>query len=245
MVAAAGGVGRTWPAVSKAPREAHVAPKSASWHRGTRNPPPTGSCSESAAQQPEGSPSHGDQGPGGTRGTRGTRGTGTSSRWLRGCSEEGRILHFRRQRASWSAGEARETLPFPHGGNIRASPTAGSRSGIFLGAREAQGGLPSWPRSAPRARACCVSGFEDGGRGWCARGRAGRGAPRARAHCLSESLRFTDMHRHCLTFWIFLSRKGGSRPGQSSSTRTEATRCGLQKAHDWKDASSWRTWRGM
>lgn len=133
--------------------------------RGRGTPRPQAAAPNPQLSSERAAPAMGTRGPGGTRGARGTRGTGTSSRGLRGCSEEGRILHFGRQRASWSAGEARETLPFPHGGNIRASPTAGGRSGIFLGVREAQGGLPSWPRSAPRARACCVSGFEDGDRG--------------------------------------------------------------------------------
>lgn len=102
-----------------------------------------------------------------------------------------------------------------------------------------------WLRGWPRGSACV--GSEDGDEGGGGPGTGAQGERRraAGAHCLSESLRFTDMHRHCFTFWIFLSRKGGSRPGHSSSTRTEVTRWGLQKAHDWKDSSSLRTWRGM
>lgn len=187
MVAAAGGVGTAWPAVSKAPREVHVAPQVSFLASGDEEPPrPQAAAPNPQLSSERAAPAMGTRGPGGTRGA---RGTGTSSRGLRGCSEEGRILHLGRQRASWSAGEARETLPFPHGGNIRASPTAGCRSGIFLGVREAPGGLPSWPRSAPRARACCVSGFEDGdgGPGTVRAERGGVRPGRALTACPSRS----------------------------------------------------------
>lgn len=230
--------------MSKVPREASGDEELAA-HR-----PLLQTRSSAARGQP---PAMGTRPPPPRGGTRGTRGTRTSSRGL-----WGRILPFRRQRASWSAGQARGTSPFHTVETSTPLRTAGCRSSLFL--RVWGGGQPGGPGSARHPSAKLPSrpalrpghegaaGQRERVRGQGRRRRRARGPVRpgrARAHCLSESLRFTDMHRHCFTFWIFLSRKGGSSPGQSSSTSTEATRCGRQKAQDWKDASSRRTWRGM
>lgn len=134
----------------------------------------------------------------------------------------GKIEGLRASVAPASQGEervgrtARPGDPCPLGGSSRAGPQRG-------------------PRTSPLPAAPGQLGLG---------ARTPRGCARP-AQCLSESLRLTDMQRHCFTFWIFLSRKGGSSPGHSSSTRTEATRWGLQKAQDWKDSSSFFTCRGM
>lgn len=54
--------------MSKAPREAHVATQVGFLASGDEDLPPTGSCSESAAQQRVGSPLHRDQGAWGHQG---------------------------------------------------------------------------------------------------------------------------------------------------------------------------------
>lgn len=64
-------------------------------------------------------------------------------------------------------------------------------------------------------------------------------------YCFPDSATLTEIHRHCLTRWIFLCRKGGCRSGHSNSTVSVVKRCGRQKAHDWNDSCSFLTCRGM